>query len=108
MQKQPQPQDWHPQTHISFSSHHKHPHAAQPYTTIKVPRGVLGEHYEILFDAQDDGKAIREQDDGGQVVDRTSDPELDLDDPLRRFRPVQGVDDGQVDLNLWPDHCVSP
>jgi hypothetical protein len=30
-----------------------------------------------------------------------------LDDPLRGFKVAQGVDDGQVDLNLWPDHCVS-
>lgn len=80
----------------------------------------MGEHYEILFPDEEDqdddvegGRDVRESRGkgvGAKVDDDDDDDAVTqgLDDPFRKYKVVQGVDDGQVDLNLWPDHCVSP
>lgn len=39
--------------------------------------------------------------------DHEGEDNLGLTDPRNGYKTTQGVDDGQVDLNLWPDHCVS-
>lgn len=98
-------QDWHPHTHISFSSHHKHPHA-RPFTTVRVPRDVLGEHVDIHQDDENSGSSNDRNGNTEDEDDLEGEDNLGLTDPRSGYKTTQGVDDGQVDLNLWPDHCV--